>query len=232
MFHETGRAACSSCSTTARRSSTRPRRTRPRPGPCSTTGWSCSRPRRARARTSAPSPTTWPGSRSRSRTATRTCAPRSPRLRRRRARSTAAHRARADAAGAAGQRGQRRPGGDLHLAGLEQLLVIFPHVISSGFTGTPGDGYGHVNLQLDQQVQPCTQGYLPHNQWRPPSDLSDGPIFPAQCTAGEPFVQRGTPYSPDGRYGTPGRGLPGRLRPHVRHHRRRDRRERQPGAPR
>ena len=51
--------------------------------------------------------------------------------------------------------------GVLHLAGLEQLLVVFPHVISSGFTGTPGDGYGHVNLQLDQEVQPCTQGYKP-----------------------------------------------------------------------
>jgi phospholipid/cholesterol/gamma-HCH transport system substrate-binding protein len=94
--------------------------------------------------------------------------------------------------------------GVMHLAGLEQLLVVFPHVIASGFTGTPGDGYGHVNLQLDQEVQPCTEGYKPRNQWRPPSDLSDGPIFPAQCTAGAPFVQRGTPYSPDGRYGSPG----------------------------
>ncbi len=94
--------------------------------------------------------------------------------------------------------------GVLHLAGLEQLLVVFPHVISSGFTGTPGDGYGHVNLQLDQEVQPCTEGYKPPDQWRPPSDLSDGPIFPAKCTAGPPFVQRGTPYSPDGRQGSPG----------------------------
>jgi len=91
-----------------------------------------------------------------------------------------------------------------HVAGLEQLLVVFPHVIASGFTGTPGDGYGHVNLQLDNTVQPCTEGYKPPSQWRPPSDLSDGPIFPARCTAGPPYVQRGTPYSPDGRYGSPG----------------------------
>ena len=91
-----------------------------------------------------------------------------------------------------------------HIAGVEQLLVVFPHVISSGFTGTPGDGYGHVNLQLDNSVQPCTKGYKPPTQWRPPSDLSDGPIFPAQCTAGPPYVQRGTPYSPDGRHGSPG----------------------------
>ena len=94
--------------------------------------------------------------------------------------------------------------GVMHLAGLEQLLVVFPRVIAAGFTGTPGDGYGHVNLQLDNTVQPCTQGYEPHDQWRPPSDLSDGPIYPAQCTAGPPYVQRGTPYSPDGRHGTPG----------------------------
>jgi phospholipid/cholesterol/gamma-HCH transport system substrate-binding protein len=94
--------------------------------------------------------------------------------------------------------------GVIHLAGLEQLLVVFPRVIAAGFTGTPGDGYGHVNLQYDQTVQPCTQGYKPHDQWRPPSDLSDGPIYPAQCTAGAPYVQRGTPYSPDGRSGTPG----------------------------
>jgi phospholipid/cholesterol/gamma-HCH transport system substrate-binding protein len=91
-----------------------------------------------------------------------------------------------------------------HIAGVEQLLVVFPHVISSGFTGTPGDGYGHVNLQLDQTVQPCTKGYKPPKDWRPPSDLSDAPIFPAQCTAGAPYVQRGTPYSPDGSQGTPG----------------------------
>jgi phospholipid/cholesterol/gamma-HCH transport system substrate-binding protein len=91
-----------------------------------------------------------------------------------------------------------------HIAGVEQLLVVFPHVISSGFTGTPGDGYGHVNLQLDQTVQPCTKGYEPPADWRPPSDLSDAPIYPAQCTAGSPYVQRGTPYSPDGSRGTPG----------------------------
>ena len=91
-----------------------------------------------------------------------------------------------------------------HLAGLEQLLVVFPRVIAGGFTGTTPDGYGHVNLQYDNSVGPCTQGYKPRSQWRPPSDLSDGPIFPAQCTAGPPYVQRGTPYSPDGRHGSPG----------------------------
>ncbi len=91
-----------------------------------------------------------------------------------------------------------------HLAGLEQLLVVFPRVIAGGFTGTTPDGYGHVNLQYDNSVAPCTQGYLPPSEWRLPSDLSDGTIFPAKCTAGPPYVQRGTPYSPDGRHGNPG----------------------------
>jgi phospholipid/cholesterol/gamma-HCH transport system substrate-binding protein len=91
-----------------------------------------------------------------------------------------------------------------HLAGLEQLLVVFPRVIAGGFTGTTPDGYGHVNLQYDNSVPPCTKGYKPPSDWRPASDLSDSPIFPAQCTAGDPYVQRGTPYSPDGRHGNPG----------------------------
>ena len=103
--------------------------------------------------------------------------------------------------------------GLVHLAGLEQLLVVFPRVIAGGFTGTTPDGYGHVNLQYDNTVQPCTQGYKPHNQWRPPSDLSDGPIYPARCTAGPPYVQRGTPYAPDGRYGDPGAAYRGSYDP-------------------
>jgi phospholipid/cholesterol/gamma-HCH transport system substrate-binding protein len=91
-----------------------------------------------------------------------------------------------------------------HLAGLEHLLVVFPRVIAGGFTGTTPDGYGHVNLQYDNSVPPCTKGYKPPAEWRPASDLSDSPIFPAQCTAGDPYVQRGTPYSPDGTQGSPG----------------------------
>jgi len=103
--------------------------------------------------------------------------------------------------------------GLVHLAGLEQLLVVFPRVIAGGFTGTTPDGYGHVNLQYDNTVQPCTEGYLPHGQWRPPSDLSDGPIFPAKCTAGPPYVQRGTPYVPNGQYGDPGAAYRGSYDP-------------------
>ena len=83
-----------------------------------------------------------------------------------------------------------------HLNGVEQLLVTYPRVISSGFTGTPGDGYGHVNMQLDYRVPPCSAGYEPRSQWRPPSDLTDGPIYPARCTSGAPYVMRGSKHSP------------------------------------
>ncbi|GAA4719622.1 MlaD family protein [Nocardioides conyzicola] len=93
-----------------------------------------------------------------------------------------------------------------HLDGIEQLLVTYPRTISAGFTGTPGDGYGHVNLQFDS-TPPCTQGYKPRNQWRPPSDLTDAKIYPARCTAGPPYAMRGANYSP----GTSANPSPGRL---------------------
>ena len=94
-----------------------------------------------------------------------------------------------------------------HLPGLEQLLVTYPRTISAGFTGTPGDGYGHVNLQMAYNQPPCTEGYKPRSQWRPPSDLSDGPIYPAKCASGPPFDMRGSNYAP----GSPGNPSPGRL---------------------
>lgn len=98
-----------------------------------------------------------------------------------------------------------------HLAGLEQLLVTYPRVISSGFYGTPGDGYGHVNMQLDYRQPPCSEGYKPPSRWRPPSDLTDGPIYPAKCTSGPPYVMRGTPHSPDDSSRSDGNGSPGRV---------------------
>ena len=52
------------------------------------------------------------------------------------------------------------------LSAVEQLLVTFPRMIASGFTGTPGDGYGHINLQLAGSPQPCRKGYLDPDRWR------------------------------------------------------------------
>jgi len=64
---------------------------------------------------------------------------------------------------------------------LEQTLVVFPPVVSSGFTGTPGDGYGHLNMQFDYQMSPCSgAGYLPH-PWPSSQNLSDLPLYNARC---------------------------------------------------
>lgn len=96
-----------------------------------------------------------------------------------------------------------------HLDGVEQLLVTFPRVIAGGFTGSPPDGFGHVNLQLDYSVPPCTDGYKPRDEWRRGDQLTDAPIFPARCNSGAPFVQRGTPNVP-GTPNNPGNNSPGR----------------------
>ena len=83
-----------------------------------------------------------------------------------------------------------------NIPALRQLLVVFPHVIAAGFTGTPGDGYGHINLQFNNNVPPCTKGYKPPSQWHDPLDESDGPIYPAQCRAGPPQEMRGFREAP------------------------------------
>ncbi len=83
-----------------------------------------------------------------------------------------------------------------NIPGLRQTLVAFPYVIASGFTGTPGDGYGHINLQFDNSVGPCTEGYKPNENWREGTDLTDGPVYPATCKTGPPQTMRGTKYAP------------------------------------
>ena len=83
-----------------------------------------------------------------------------------------------------------------HISGIEQLLVEFPRAVAAGFTGTPGDGWGHTNIQLAQSPLPCTgPGYKPVKEWRTPHDLTDAPIYPAECkTPGA--LQRGSDRSP------------------------------------
>jgi len=92
-----------------------------------------------------------------------------------------------------------------HLAGLEQLLVSYPRVIGAGPSGSTADGYGHVNLQYDGAAT-CTDGYLKPSEWRQFNDLTDGPIYPAQCLSGPPYNMRGSKYSP----GTPLNSNPAR----------------------
>ncbi|MDN5894181.1 MAG: MCE family protein [Nocardioides sp.] len=84
-----------------------------------------------------------------------------------------------------------------HLDGLETLLVAFPVAVASGFTGTPGDGWGHVNIQLAQTPGPCRgAGYMPVDEWRQGNDLTDSEVYPAKCEDPSGSAQRGSLYSP------------------------------------
>ena len=86
----------------------------------------------------------------------------------------------------------------VRLPNLEQLLVTYPVIISSGFTGTTRDGFGHVHLQYTREPPPCTEGYLPPNRWRPPSDVSDGEVYlKARCASPPPYASRGANYVPE-----------------------------------
>lgn len=84
-----------------------------------------------------------------------------------------------------------------HLDGIEQLLVSFPLAVASGFTGTPGDGWGHVNIQLAQSPGPCRgEGYMPVTEWRRGDQLNDTAVYPAQCLNPGKSVQRGSLFAP------------------------------------
>lgn len=90
----------------------------------------------------------------------------------------------------------------VRLPALEQLLVTFPRVISSGFTGTTTDGYGHVNTQFAQDPPVCRKGFLPESKWRSPLDTTDGVLHDeVRCNEPLPIVPRGPKYAPD--YDTP-----------------------------
>lgn len=86
----------------------------------------------------------------------------------------------------------------VRLPNLEQLLVTYPVIISSGFTGTTRDGYGHVHLEYTKEPPPCREGYLPPSEWRPPDDVSDGKVYlKAHCASPPPFAVRGANYVPE-----------------------------------
>lgn len=92
---------------------------------------------------------------------------------------------------------------DARLPALEQLLVTFPRLISSGPSAltdgsqTDGQKFGRVNLNLNQGPAACTEGYLPPGQWRPTTE--EGfvpPYYEANCASGPPINMRGTKYAP------------------------------------
>ncbi len=83
-----------------------------------------------------------------------------------------------------------------NISGVEQILVEFPRAVAAGFTGTPGDGWGHTNIQLAQTPMPCTgAGYKPANEWRSAHDLTDTPTYPAECRNSK-LLPRGSESSP------------------------------------
>jgi phospholipid/cholesterol/gamma-HCH transport system substrate-binding protein len=85
----------------------------------------------------------------------------------------------------------------VRLPALEELLVVFPRVISSGFTGTTPDGYGHVNVQFAQDPPVCRKGFLPESKWRSPLDTTDGVLHDeVSCEEPLPSVPRGPEYAP------------------------------------
>ncbi len=88
---------------------------------------------------------------------------------------------------------------DARLPALEQLLVTFPRLISAGPSAlTPGDQkFGRVHLNMTQDPPACTEGYLPPGQWRPTSEESFVPYFPAECESGPPVNMRGMKYAPE-----------------------------------
>lgn len=87
---------------------------------------------------------------------------------------------------------------DERLPGLEQLLVTFPRLVAAGPSAlTPGDQkFGRVNLNLNETPAACTAGYLPPGQWRPTSEESFVPYYPAECKSGAPINMRGMKYAP------------------------------------
>ncbi|HWM73889.1 MAG TPA: MlaD family protein [Nocardioides sp.] len=83
-----------------------------------------------------------------------------------------------------------------YLPGVEQLLVTYPALIAGGPTGSTRDGWGHINLQFDYSVPPCTKGYRPPAEWRSPHDTTDAPVYPAECQSGAPYEMRGPRMAP------------------------------------
>lgn len=90
---------------------------------------------------------------------------------------------------------------DARLPALEQLLVTFPRLIAAGPSAlifdSENQGFGRVNLNLNQEPPACTEGYLPPGQWRLPQDESFLPFYPAQCKSGPPINMRGMNYAPE-----------------------------------
>lgn len=85
----------------------------------------------------------------------------------------------------------------VRIPSVEQLLVTYPVIIASGFSGTTRDGYGHVHLDYTNDPPPCRKGYLPPSEWRRGDQTTDvKPYLKAHCAEGPPYTMRGSNYAP------------------------------------
>lgn len=85
-----------------------------------------------------------------------------------------------------------------HLAGIRQILVLYPYMVAGAYTVTepgPGGVNARFGLILTQSPAVCEQGY--HTKMRDPSDLSEVPMdTKAGCTAAPPINARGAHNAP------------------------------------
>lgn len=94
----------------------------------------------------------------------------------------------------------------LHLKGINQILVMYPHMVAGGYTVAARDNEGHYNarfgLVLTQQAHTCTEGY-DQSEVRTPQEQEDKPMNEdARCTepvrSGINWINpRGAQHAPD-----------------------------------
>lgn len=86
------------------------------------------------------------------------------------------------------------------LDGIEQVLVTYPVLAVGAQTVAPGDGTAHLGLALNLfNPPPCTNGYVPVQQYRPGNDLAPrDPKTNAYCAepVGSPINVRGSQNAP------------------------------------
>ena len=89
---------------------------------------------------------------------------------------------RADAADPAQRPGLRRPDVSSTCRVWSSSWSPTRRMIAGGPTGSTKDGWGHINLQFDYSVPPCTDGYLTaQRSGARRSDPTDAPVYPAEC---------------------------------------------------
>ena len=186
MFRGTAGPAAAHGRLRHRSSSTTPPRTPRARSPCSTPGTPCCAPRRHTRRTSRPSPRAWPTSPARCAPPTPTCARSCRAVRQRSTRSTTSSRVcsrRCRSSSPTSSPPTRCWSPTCRRS--SRPWSLFPHVIAAGFTGTPGDSYGHINLQFNSSVRAV------HRRLQAavavaasPATSPTGPVYPAQCKSG------------------------------------------------